>query len=192
MKSTLKQILFISFLTLISNTAYAHRVNVFAWVEDHTVFVESKFAGGKQVKKGDITITDISGNTILAGKTDKQGKYSFKVKKEIDYIVIVNAGGGHKGEWKVNHYEFSGDHLTKDVVTKNSGILLPEVNENQTCLSEDQLNSILDQKLKSIHGQLKSIRQNSENKIRDLISGVGFILGLFGIFALMKSRKNQS
>ena len=44
------------------DSASAHRVNVFAWVEGDTIYVESKFAGGKKVTSGKIVVTDPRGN----------------------------------------------------------------------------------------------------------------------------------
>ena len=35
-------------------SASAHRVNVFAWVDGDTIHVESKFSGGKKVKTGKV------------------------------------------------------------------------------------------------------------------------------------------
>ena len=37
-------------------SASAHRVNVFAWVDGDTIHVESKFSGGKKVKTGKVVV----------------------------------------------------------------------------------------------------------------------------------------
>ena len=60
----------------------AHRVNLFAWVEGDTVYVESKFSGGKKVKAGKIIVSDPQGTELLKGTTNENGEFSFKVPKK--------------------------------------------------------------------------------------------------------------
>ena len=82
-------------------SADAHRVIVFAWVEGNTVFVESKFNGGKKVKNGKVTVTDARGVELLCGITDDNGEFSFRVPKRAELKIILDAGAGHRGEWKI-------------------------------------------------------------------------------------------
>ena len=79
----------------------AHRVNLFAWVEGDTVYVESKFSGGRGVKAGKITVSDAAGPELLTGMTDENGAFSFKVPKKTDLKIVVEAGTGHRAEWTV-------------------------------------------------------------------------------------------
>ena len=82
-------------------SADAHRVVVFAWVEGDTVYVESKFSGGKRVKAGEIIVTDPQGNELLSGRTNENGEFSFKVPKKSELKIILLAGTGHRGEWTI-------------------------------------------------------------------------------------------
>ena len=79
----------------------AHRVNLFAWVEGDIVHVESKFSGGKKVKAGKIVVQDPQGTELLAGVTDANGEFSFKVPKKIDLKIVLIAGAGHRAEWTI-------------------------------------------------------------------------------------------
>ena len=83
---------------MFAGSASAHRVNVFAWVEGDTVYVESKFAGGKKVKAGKIIVVDAKGVERLSGRTNDQGEFSFKVAEPADLIIRIAAGQGHQGE----------------------------------------------------------------------------------------------
>jgi hypothetical protein len=84
-----------------TEAALAHRVNLFAWVEGDTVYVESKFSGGKTVKAGKIIVTDPRGTELLKGKTDENGKFSFKVPKKTDLKIVLIAGAAHRAEWTI-------------------------------------------------------------------------------------------
>ena len=50
--------------TLMSSTAYAHKVFIFAWTEGNTIHTQSKFSGGKWVRQGLIEAFDESGNLL--------------------------------------------------------------------------------------------------------------------------------
>ena len=79
----------------------AHRVNLFAWVEGNTVFVECKWPDGKRVTEGTIRVLDAAGAELLTGKTDEQGNFSFKIPKQEDLKIVLEAGMGHRAEWTV-------------------------------------------------------------------------------------------
>ncbi|MGD9236201.1 MAG: hypothetical protein PVF09_05975 [Desulfobacterales bacterium] len=93
--------LVVGFLWIGAAPVDAHRVNVFAWVEGDTVFVESKFSGGKRVNTGKVTVSDAEGTELLTGLTDENGEFSFKVPKKTDLKIVIEAGTGHRGEWTV-------------------------------------------------------------------------------------------
>jgi len=84
---------------LLGGSAHAHRVNVFAWVEGDTVFVECKYPDGTKVHAGIIRVLDSGGNQLLTGKTNAAGEFSFKIPKQDDLKIILEAGMGHRAEW---------------------------------------------------------------------------------------------
>ena len=188
-------------------SASAHRVNVFAWVEGDTVYVEGKFAGGKKVNAGKIVVLDPRGGELLSGLTNDQGEYSFKIPKHTDLKIILSAGQGHQGEWIVRADEM------KDLVSEKSGQTVTETgaqdprNETVTETSTDNetvapdtaisreelvtiIESVLDEKLKPINRKLSDIRQEGPT-VRDIFAGIGYILGLVGIAAYVHSRKKK-
>ncbi len=79
----------------------AHRVNLFAWIEGDTVYVESKFSGGKKVNAGRIIVTDSEGVELVTGTTNEKGEFSFKVPKKTDLKIVLLAGAGHRAEWTI-------------------------------------------------------------------------------------------
>ena len=80
---------------------YAHGVYLFAWVEGDTVYVESKFSGGKKVKAGKIIVTDPRGTELLKGTKNENGEFSFTVPKKTDLKIVLLAGVAHRAEWTV-------------------------------------------------------------------------------------------
>jgi nickel transport protein len=83
--------------------SYAHKITVFAWVEDGVIYSESRFASGKNAIKCAITVMDEKGLVIQQGVTDAEGKYSFKIPENIDSGLLIElvAGTGHKATWTI-------------------------------------------------------------------------------------------
>ncbi len=82
---------------LTSAAAWAHKVNVFAYAEGGSVFVESYFPDGSPVVQGLVSVTDATGTKIFEGKTDDQGRAQFPAPAEkTDLTVEVNASMGHR------------------------------------------------------------------------------------------------
>jgi nickel transport protein len=85
-------------LTMIG-AAHAHKVSVFAYAENGTIFTESYFPDGKPVEEGTIEVYDQAKNKLLEGKTDREGKFSFPIPKKEDLTIVINASMGHRNEY---------------------------------------------------------------------------------------------
>jgi len=187
--------------------ASAHRVNVFAWVEGDTVYVESKFPGGKKVRAGRILVTDMQGNELLSGLTNDAGEFSFKVPKRSDLKIVLIAGQGHQAEWLIRASEME-DMPSKTAPATGAGEVMhregaksvsetsvdtrtavPGTNFNSQEL-EAVLETVLDRKLKPIARILADIRQKGPT-VKDILAGIGYIFGLVGIVAYIQSRKKK-
>lgn len=99
--------LFFIFFLIHEIPASAHKVIVFAWVENSTVYTESSFNGGFKVHEGKINVFDGNGKLVTSGITDDKGKFSFKVPDNIktDLIVKLDAAEGHQAHWKIHRKE---------------------------------------------------------------------------------------
>ncbi|MBT8332561.1 MAG: hypothetical protein KJP06_09575 [Deltaproteobacteria bacterium] len=104
-KSIFFLLLISCFLLILTASVAAHRINLFAWVEGDTVYVEGKFSGGKRVHAGKITVSDPEGTELLSGITDENGEFSFKVSKKIDLKIVLDTGTGHRAEWTITASE---------------------------------------------------------------------------------------
>jgi nickel transport protein len=199
--------LFLSVLPIAVNSASAHRVNVFAWVDGDMIYVESKFSGGKKVKAGKVVVMDPQGVELHSGITNDRGEYAFKIPKQTDLRIILIAGQGHQGEWTVHAAELKGSALeaparagtrkagsseqttaaTDDVI--DPGAAAP-VAGNKAQELEAVIEAVLDRKLKPIASMLADMRQKGPG-IGDIFSGIGYILGLAGIAAYVHNRRKK-
>jgi nickel transport protein len=90
---------------LTASPVWAHKVNIFAYVEGGKVFTESYFPDGKKVEGGAIEVLDASGNKILEGKTDNKGLFSFPLPKKEDLTIVLDGTMGHKNSFVLKKSE---------------------------------------------------------------------------------------
>ncbi|WP_299977401.1 hypothetical protein [Desulfobacula sp.] len=110
-------ILFALILAMIpASFAFAHKVIIFAWVEDGMIHTESSFGSKRKAKKSTITIVDEKGLVVHKGITDQEGNYSFKIPDKIDsdLILKLDAGTAHQAQWKISKNELVTVHSAKD------------------------------------------------------------------------------
>ena len=197
----------ISILCFRIESSNAHGVYVFAWVVGDTVFVESKFSGGKKVNAGKIIVTDSRGTELLSGTTNDRGEFSFKVPKRTELKIVLLAGAGHRAEWTIPVSEIDpsdnkevpiqdenedADPLTslKSKVETNAA----EKTEPLSGLTERDLQlaveEALEKKLQPVMKMLAESKQEGPT-VKDIFSGIGYIIGLVGIAAYIHSRKKN-
>jgi len=119
MSAQIKQalILVIIFAMLPASFAFAHKVIIFAWVEDGMIYTQSSFGSKRKAKDCVITVIDGKGMVIHKGQTDQEGNYSFKIpeKADSDLILKLDAGTGHQAQWKISKNEFVTDYSENDI-----------------------------------------------------------------------------
>ena len=96
---------FITVCLLLSGYALAHRVNLFAYVENGKVYTESYFPGGRPVEGGKVSVYDSRDTLLLEGVTDKEGQFNFDVPKVDDLTIVLEATMGHKASFKLKKAE---------------------------------------------------------------------------------------
>ena len=192
---------------LTANTASAHRVNVFAWVDGDMIHCQSKFSGGKQLKSARVRVLNHQGVELHTGLTNDHGEFSFKIPQYADLRVIVSAGQGHQGEWTVKASEMNEAAIKPSPPAptikthppqssepppphpENSEA--PAPNPDPTCVEFAAIvESVVDQKLQPIRAILAE-SQHTGPRLKDIMGGVGYIFGLVGIVAYLHSRKKK-
>jgi nickel transport protein len=198
----------------VSNFAWAHKVKVFAYVEGDTVFVEGYFGAGAKAMNSPVAIYDAGENKIIEGKTDSKGTCTFKVADlppfDGDLKVVLTTGDGHKAEYTLSADELPGKapakpgtkaasptRDTKAATQQKSSQQAPTVQED-TLTQVKLIEEVLDRKLKPIIRALGSQQklllqqQDKEPSFRDIIGGIGWIVGIVGLLAYFMSRRRDS
>ena len=188
-------------MLLAAGAALAHRVNVFAWVEGDMVFVECKYPDGTKVHEGVIRVLDSAGKELLSGKTNDKGEFSFKVPKQDDLTIVLEAGMGHRGDWPLSRQDLApageapkpGPAAAPQASPKNEAPSPAAAEPAAGPASpppagiDQAIEKALDKKLAPV---MKILAEMHEQKVRltDVLGGIGYIMGLVGVAAYFKRK----
>jgi nickel transport protein len=198
MKNKLYLILIFIFLIIIMMDVlvFAHKVNIFAYVEGDKVYTESYFNDGKKCIDSKIEAFDNQGNKLLEGLTDEEGMFSFEVPPEDvideDLKVVLIASMGHRAEYIIPANELRGvAGLIKEKIEEPESAVSPEVSSLDLKEIQSLIEDALDEKLKPIMREVREIKKSQEERISptEIIGGIGYIVGIFGIIAYFLKRK---
>ena len=195
----------VALLLLVAPQAMAHRANIFAWEDGGNIRVECSFSGGKPTMNAPITVTDVaSGEELAKFKTDGEGMGAFPIPDKaranrLDLRLELMAGEGHRGEWVITADEYLGaapDTASTEAAPEpqaaQSAAAPASTTAATAAVDEAALKRIVDdalaKRLAPINRHLASLADPAPG-IRDIVGGIGWILGLFGIAALVRSRK---
>jgi len=177
-------------IIMINISAFAHKVNIFAYVEGDKVYTESYFNDGKKCINSKIEVFDNQENKLLEGLTNAEGEFSFEVPQEDgDLKLVLTASMGHRAEYIISADEL-GDTVgsIKEKFEEPVSVVSPEVSSLDLKEIQSLIEDALDKKLEPI---LREIKRSQEHKISptEIIGGIGYIFGIFGIVAYFLSRK---
>lgn len=194
--------------TLIATSSFAHRVNVFAWIEGNTVHTESTFSSGKKAQQSKLTASDKkTGKEIASGTTNKLGEWSFSLPSDIaarktPIVITLDAGQGHASSWTLEAEDYS----SASSVAEES-VITPHQPAQQTAathspetftVTKEELSQIVrtavTQELAPLKGQIAKLNaelRQPKTTFKDIFGGIGYILGLLGLAAYMRYRKQN-
>lgn len=181
--------------------AWAHRVNIFAYLEGSDVLVECGFSRSNPVCHGQIEVYDQNNNLLLQGQTDALGHFRFPIPQEVlgsgsGLTIKILAGEGHQNEWTIDNSELAGISAPEPSAAlahgQQSESEKPQRIDNQpetSSLSRQELEEIiniaLDAKLAPIK---RAVLEKQGPGLTEIIGGIGWILGLAGVVAYFKGR----
>jgi nickel transport protein len=189
-----------------ASPALAHRVLVFAYAEGDTIHTESKFIPDTPVRQGKIEVMDKkTGQILLTGLTDDQGKFSFKIPaaaaaQKLDLEIVAEAAMGHRGSWLLK----ADSYLTGATPGKAAAPAVPPAPSAPNPVAPETKTANLDQQAleaavnKALERQLAPINEKltdltiHRTSLPDVLGGIGYILGLFGLWAYFQSTRKRN
>jgi len=182
----------------LSAASHAHRVNIFAYVDGNTVVTDSGYSRSNRVNKGVVEVYDAaSGELLLSGTTDEQGNYTFEIPEKareqgLDLRLLLKAGVGHEAEWVVKAEEFGAapadEAPAAATPAAESGAAPAAAAPMDTAALKAAVDAVVKRELEPVKRMLADMSQPGPS-VTEILGGIGYIFGLFGVAAYFKSRK---
>ncbi len=177
--------------------ADAHRLKLFATVEDGTVSGYAFFIGGGRPEGAALVIRDARGQELFRGTTDAAGAFSWRPPQASDLTLLVDAGDGHVAEAAIIEGRFSIVEGSAPAATTVDG---DEAASRASPADTKALAEMIDRSVdRAVSRQVRPLLDAyaaAEGRVRfnDVAGGIGMIIGLAGaaLWALGRRRGGRS
>ena len=166
---------------------WAHKVNVFAYVENDKIVVEGYFSGKAKAVDCTVRLFDAAGNRIHEGKTDSAGLYTVKTadlsKLSGDIRIVLSSSDGHKSEFMLSPQD--SDQAVKNQ-SQTSGVTAALQDDKGTrpgIVDESQLIKTVEAIVDARVRKLLAERKDNGPSLVEIIGGIGWVLGIVGVWA---------
>ncbi|MCK4326131.1 hypothetical protein KAW55_05195 [bacterium] len=161
-------------ILFICSPVFAHKVNIFAYKEENEIKTESYFSDGTLAKNSKVEVYNKEGKKILDGKTDEKGEFSFSIPDEEGELrMVLLASMGHRAETVISVEGASGEE------------------QEEITAEEEKLKRIVNRAVENAVFPVIKMLEEERKRIRfvDIVSGLGYILGISGIAFFLYKRK---
>lgn len=163
-----------------AGAAWAHSIYVFAYPEGAQICTSSYFGGKAKVKGGQVLMKTASGEILGRGQTDDEGLACFPAPEKAEVLVFsVEASGGHRGEFTLPPADYSALEPEAVIVVSSPGGEGPAAGA-AGALTQADLNIALAPVMQKL-AEMESAAE-SRVSLRDVVGGLGWIIGLFGVY----------
>lgn len=179
-------------LGLLSNAAHAHKLKVFAFAEGDRIEGSTYFVGGAPASGATIEVMGPEDRLLATLVPDANGEFSYEVATHKNHVVVANTGDGHVARWTVSSAELIGE--ISDSADPNTDSKPPsDIANPSTRPANRELATLIEQavarQVRPLREQL--IRNEDQVRLRDIIGGVGYIIGIFGLAIWWQQRRRS-
>jgi nickel transport protein len=186
-----------------SGQALAHKLQVFAFSEGGHIDGSTYFAGGGAAPGARIEVRDATGLLLAELTPDEEGKFAYEAQAPIDHRILAITSDGHQAEWLVSADELSGAFVVAtrpggsvetrsgapDAVNAETGsaVPLPLMDTAIDPAIEAAIERAVARQIRPLREQL--LAAEDALRLRDILGGLGYILGLTGLALWWRARK---
>lgn len=167
--------------------ALAHKLKVFATAEGRAIEGYVYFPGGGRGRNLQVLFLGPDGARLGETATDADGRFRYEAASAVDHRVVVDSGDGHRGEFLVRAAELGGTPAAR----AGAAPATTTAGDIPAAPADAALEQLVDRAVARHVRPLREQIEAYEEKVRlhDVLGGLGWILGLFGLAAWLHARR---
>ena len=180
--------------------AFAHHLYVFAYVSGGDIVVKASFGHNRPDVGGEVSVKSGAGKLLFQGKTDDQGMLRFprpQLPPNETVKITVSGGPGHQGVWTMTPADLGNDSATTEVPAESKSAIQPAHHSSPPALSEEEQKYLARLVSDAVAREIEPLKammarqMDSGPSLRNIIGGIGWLVGIGGLAAAWASRKKQ-
>ncbi|WP_207060963.1 carboxypeptidase-like regulatory domain-containing protein [Motiliproteus sp. SC1-56] len=177
-------------LLLLSASAWAHKLHLFAFAEGEQVSGQVYFAGGAPATQATLAVNAQDGTSAASPTVDASGSFTFSIASRQDYLITADAGDGHRAQWTLPSRELAVD------LPPAPGISLEVTDDPATSPTAGKV-AVTAEVERAVARQVRPLREQLialEQRLRfqDILGALGYILGLAGLALWWRAKRRPA
>lgn len=172
----------------------AHKLNLFAYAKEGRIHTEGYYAGGGKAKGATVSLYE-GESKLMEGVSDENGHFSFAIPKVAELKVVLTDRRGHRDIFILTKEEVKGafekgEKTGTEAKGQAAGPPLPAPSPATPPLTREEMEQILEGKIAPLAGRIEELQKKTERRTAsEIIGGIGYIAGLFGLLMYLKARR---
>jgi len=158
---------------------YAHSLSVTASYENKELFIESFYGDGNPCK-GCVFRVKKDKKEVFKGNLDNEGVFEQEVELSTPFDVHINGGMGHWADVIIE-----GNEMGEETDVTNS------TNTTMNSIDETKIRQIIRSELNKQNTKIESLIEKNKSNTEKMLIGLGYILGIFGLWQLFIRKKEK-
>ncbi len=167
------------FLCLASPFSFSHKVISMVYAMGLTVEGQVGFSNGELAPKGTPVEVFFNEKNIATTEIGDDGVFVYTVEKPADYTFVADMGAGHVANMMINAEELG---ALESSVDQSGGVIVSTVG-----LTASDIERAVAKQIKPLRQDIQSLKE--KRRWMDVIGGIGFIIGIFGCYAWIRSMR---
>lgn len=176
----------------------AHKLHLFASAEGGKISGFAYFPGGGKYQNGTISVYSGQERHLADLTTTMEGEFTWQASGPGDYLLVITTPDGHASRFTVPVQTtaaaapFAGPDRATTSLPADHALSAGNGAGPPSALPPDLeqlLNSAISRQILPLREELTRYQQ--ETRLRDILGGIGYIAGLFGIAAYLLARRER-
>lgn len=170
---------------------YGHGIHLFASANGRTITGYAYASGGGKIGHAQVGVLGADGRKLGEATTDAGGGFTFEAKTLCDHRFVIETGDGHRAEFTVRAQELgAGAPAGQAAEPEPQHSAVSRVADATSAPRPADVEGLVARAVARQIGPLRADmeRLRSRVMIRDVIGGIGYILGIMALVFYVKGR----